>query len=198
MAHYLDETVERLPIPLLPATPRWVDLYWWAWRNVLDQMPGLRVAIARGDLWTAMDDALGGRRRQEAREAPEQLAAHRLDQLADTTAQGSVPSLARSLEAIVLVLGTIIGLEVHEADNHIIWRLRHPPPIGIGRLPLGESTISLLAEGELGGGVSVVVETTAPFGLEIETEFTTFNEQVPAGRTRYLLTYLDRTDVRVE
>lgn len=56
--------------------------------------------------------------------------------------------------------------------------------------------ISLLADAGAGGGIAVVVEAQAPFELEIETKFTTFVEQVPAGRTRYLLTYLDRTDIR--
>jgi len=60
----------------------------------------------------------------------------------------------------------------------------------------GDHTIRLLAEADTGGGISVWVETQAPFELEIETETTTFLELVPAGRTRYLLTYLDRTDVR--
>ncbi len=56
--------------------------------------------------------------------------------------------------------------------------------------------ISLLAEADTGGGIAVVVEAEHPFDLEIETTFTTFLEHVPAGRTRYLLTYLDRTDIR--
>ena len=55
--------------------------------------------------------------------------------------------------------------------------------------------IGLLGKANTGGGIAVVVEARA-FDLEIETEFTTFVEQVPPGRTRYLLTYLDRTDIR--
>jgi hypothetical protein len=58
--------------------------------------------------------------------------------------------------------------------------------------------VSLVAQENVGGGLAVQVEATHPFLLEIETEFTTFVENVPAGSTRLLLTHLDRTDVRQE
>ena len=71
-----------------------------------------------------------------------------------------------------------------------------PPPIELRAIGLGDNVISLLAEADTGGGIAVVVEAEHPFELEIVTTFTTFLEHVPAGRTRYLLTYLDRTDIR--
>lgn len=80
-------------------------------------------------------------------------------------------------------------------DGRVLWLL----PDGMqGQIEahLGDSQIHLLAEGDAGGGVVVWVETQVAFELEIDTGFTIFIEQVPAGRTRYLLTYLDRTDVR--
>lgn len=61
---------------------------------------------------------------------------------------------------------------------------------------LGDNSICLRIEGEAGGGRVIWVEAAAPCQLEIDTGFTTFVEQVPAGCTRYLLTHLDRTDVR--
>jgi hypothetical protein len=79
--------------------------------------------------------------------------------------------------------------------DRVVWRLYADPPVG-AELRLGDYLIRLLAETDTGGGVAVLVEAQAPFELEIDTGFTTFVEQVPAGRTRYLLTYLDRTDVR--
>lgn len=82
------------------------------------------------------------------------------------------------------------------AENRIVWRLYQEPPCALRGLALGDNVISLLAEAELGGGIAVVVEAGAAFDLQIETQFTTFIEHVPPGRTRYLLTYLDRTDVR--
>ena len=82
------------------------------------------------------------------------------------------------------------------AEQRIIWRLHQPPPIELRAIDLGDNVISLLAEADTGGGIAVVVEAKYSFDLEIETTFTTFLEHVPAGRTRYLLTYLDRTDIR--
>jgi hypothetical protein len=79
--------------------------------------------------------------------------------------------------------------------DRVAWRLLTEPPIA-AQVQFGVNRIRLLAEADTGGGVAVLVETQVPFELEIDTGFTTFVEQVPAGRTRYLLTYLDRTDVR--
>ncbi len=79
--------------------------------------------------------------------------------------------------------------------NRVVWRLVDEPPVEAW-VQLGDQRIHLLAEADTGGGIAVLVETPAPFELEIDTGFTTFVEHVPAGRTRYLLTYLDRTDVR--
>jgi hypothetical protein len=80
-------------------------------------------------------------------------------------------------------------------EGRVVWRLRGEPPLS-AEARLGNNTIRLLAEADTGGGITVWVEAQAPFELEIETEFTTFLEMIPSGRTRYLLTYLDRTDVR--
>lgn len=87
-------------------------------------------------------------------------------------------------------------VELLPEEGRVVWRLRRSPPAAVHGLQLAGNAMSLLAEADVGGGVAVVVEAEAPFDLEIETEFTTFYERVPAGRTRYLLTYLDRTDVR--
>ncbi len=80
-------------------------------------------------------------------------------------------------------------------DARVLWRLSDASQSRV-ETHLGPNQICLLAEGDAGGGIAVWVEAQAPFELEIDTGFTTFVEQVPAGRTRYLLTYLDRTDVR--
>jgi hypothetical protein len=80
-------------------------------------------------------------------------------------------------------------------EGRVLWQLSGVPQ-GRVETHLGSNQICLLAEGDAGGGIAVWVEAQAPFELEIDTGFTTFVEQVPAGRTRYLLTYLDRTDVR--
>ena len=87
-------------------------------------------------------------------------------------------------------------VDLFPSEQRILWRLSQPPPIEVRAIALGDNVISLLAEADTGGGIAVVVEAQHPFDLEIETTFTTFLEHVPAGRTRYLLTYLDRTDVR--
>ena len=87
-------------------------------------------------------------------------------------------------------------VDLFPSEQRILWRLSQPPPIEVRAIALGDNVISLLAESDTGGGIAVVVEAKHPFDLEIETTFTTFLEHVPAGRTRYLLTYLDRTDIR--
>ena len=89
-----------------------------------------------------------------------------------------------------------MDVDLVPAQQRVRWRLSQQPPVELRALRLGDTILSLFAEADTGGGIVVVVEAQAPFELEIETEFTTFVEQVPAGRTRYLLTYLDRTDIR--
>ena len=90
----------------------------------------------------------------------------------------------------------VTNVELFPAEQRILWRLHQPPPVELRAIGLSDNVISLLAEADTGGGIAVVVEARHPFDLEIETTFTTFIEHVPAGRTRYLLTYLDRTDIR--
>jgi hypothetical protein len=85
--------------------------------------------------------------------------------------------------------------QVQVDGDRVVWRLHADPPV-TAQVQFGANRIRLLAERDTGGGVAVLVEAQAPFELEIDTGFTTFVEQAPAGRTRYLLTYLDRTDVR--
>lgn len=87
-------------------------------------------------------------------------------------------------------------VDLFPSEQRILWRLSQPPPVELRAIALGDNVISLLAEADTGGGIAVAVEAKHPFDLEIETTFTTFLEHVPAGRTRYLLTYLDRTDIR--
>jgi len=87
-------------------------------------------------------------------------------------------------------------VDLFPAEQRVLWRLDQPPPIELRAIGLGDNVISLLAEADTGGGIAVVVEAEHPFELEIATTFTTFLEHVPAGRTRYLLTFLDRTDIR--
>ena len=87
-------------------------------------------------------------------------------------------------------------VDLFPAEQRVLWRFDQPPPIELRAIGLGDNVISLLAEADTGGGIAVVVEAEHPFELEIVTTFTTFLEHVPAGRTRYLLTYLDRTDIR--
>lgn len=77
----------------------------------------------------------------------------------------------------------------------VVWQLDGEPPQAI-QVQQGDNSIRLLAESDSGGGIVLRVEAQASFELEVNTGFTTFLEQVPAGCTRYLLTYLDRTDVR--
>ena len=100
------------------------------------------------------------------------------------------------LGPIALLIEEIIGLEVDAARQWVRWRVGDELPIGLQRLRLGANTISLVAEEDTGAGIRVQVEAAHPFHLEIETPFTEFVEQVPAGVHRYTLTYLDRTDVR--
>lgn len=88
-------------------------------------------------------------------------------------------------------------VQLFPAEQRVLWRLVQPPPVELRGIALGDNRISLLAEADTGGGIALLVDAERPFELEIETKFTTFLEQVPAGRTRYLLTYLDRTDVRL-
>ena len=87
-------------------------------------------------------------------------------------------------------------VDLFPAEQRILWHLSQTPPVELRAISLGDNVINLMAEGDTGGGIAVLVEAKHPFELEIQTIFTTFLEHVPAGRTRFLLTYLDRTDIR--
>ncbi len=85
-------------------------------------------------------------------------------------------------------------IEIDAAENRIVWRIATVPAVEEARL--GDNGIRLQALNDLGGGISVVVEAQAAFTLEMEAGSAVFYESAPAGRTVFLLTYLDRTDVR--
>lgn len=133
-------------------------------------------------------------------DAAREAAARHLDNL---TAAYRQPEMARPDSAggiepspITLLIGVILGIEGDAPRQSVRWYLRESPPCGLRGLRLGQNTVSLVAQGDIGGGLAVEVEATFPFLLEIETEFTTFVENMPAGSTHLLLTHLDRTDVR--
>lgn len=84
---------------------------------------------------------------------------------------------------------------MHTDIHRVLWRLRDPQPTQI-ELALPNNAIRLEVLADTGGGIEVLIEAELSFALEIETEFVSYLEHVPAGRTRYLLTHLDRTDIR--
>jgi len=86
------------------------------------------------------------------------------------------------------------AVEIIAAENRLIWRIG-AVPVEI-EVSLGGQPVRLAALADEGGGIRVLVEAQAPLALEMEAGFTVFYESAPAGRTTYLLTYLDRTDVR--
>ena len=85
-------------------------------------------------------------------------------------------------------------VEIIAAENRLIWHIHAAPTRA--EVSLRGHRVRLEALADSGGGISVVVDADAPFALEMEAGHTVFYESVPAGRTAYLLTYLDRTDVR--
>jgi hypothetical protein len=173
MSELPPELDDLVPIPILPRHPGWVNAYRQAWADLWRQRDVTEAAALLDDLWQRMGRPVGG----AAREV-------------------QVPWSGPPLELIVLLLSQVIGVKWPGAGDALVWHLWEEPPVGVRNLRLAGNIVSLVAEADEGGGIVVVVEARRPFDLEIETEFTTFSEQVPAGRTRYLLTYLDRTDVR--
>ncbi|MEZ4771370.1 MAG: hypothetical protein R2844_23500 [Caldilineales bacterium] len=176
------------PKPVLPAQPGWVAAYWQSWHDGLrpawadDALAQVRSLAARG----LHDDAFAA-----ACASMERAAA------AMTSDAPSSPATAGTWPAVAaLLVEAVIGVTWSREGVH--WNLRLAPPVGLHGLQIGANTVSMTAEADTGAGVVVVVETTAPVDLTIDTEFTTFQERAPAGRTRYLLTYLDRTDVFAE
>jgi glycogen debranching enzyme len=97
---------------------------------------------------------------------------------------------------IALLIEEFIGLEVDAAQQQVRWRLEGELPLGLRNLRLGDNVISLVAERDTEAGILVRVEAVRPFRLEMNTPFTDFVEQVPAGSHQFTLAYLDRTDVR--
>ncbi len=84
--------------------------------------------------------------------------------------------------------------EIVVAENRIIWCVGTAPCQV--EATLGDNRVRLTALAATGRGVELLVEAEAPFTLEVEAGFCTFYESAPAGRTIYLLTTLDRTDVQ--
>lgn len=189
----------QLPVPLLPAHPHWIDLYWRAWdtaqqdsSQIAKAYSQVRALLRAGDQAAARAQAtsyLEALATAGSRAAPFALAP-----------QAQLPWQAGRPwpEPAAMLLEAILGFEACGAEQRITWRLHMPPPAGVSNLSLGDNVVSLIAEGEVGGGIAVVVEAKRTLDLQIITEFTTFSEQIPPGRTRYLLTYLDRTDIRQE
>jgi hypothetical protein len=86
------------------------------------------------------------------------------------------------------------GVEIVAAENRVIWHI-WAVPMHV-EVSLRGCLVRLQALADDGGGIRVVVDAEAPFALEMEAGHAVFYESAPAGRTAYLLTYLDRTDVR--
>lgn len=181
----INASFTKPPTPVIPAHPGWVTAYWQSWRD------GQRDAAA--------DDALANVRALRARGLDDEAFAAACTFMDRATADLSsnadgAPETADQWPALAtLLVETLIGVTCH--GDSVQWELRLDPPIGLHGLALDGNVISLAAEVDTGAGVLVVVDATAPFDLAIRTEFTTFHERAPAGQTRYLLTYLDRTDI---
>lgn len=181
-------TSMRPPQPVLPRYPGWLAAYWQSWRGVEpdaaaeDALAQVRALRAHG----LDDDAFA-----TACEFMERAAAN-------VTADVDIPhAIARPWPALAtLLIEEVIG--VAWSRDRVHWNLRLEPPVGLHGLEIDSNTVDLTAEADTGAGIVVAVEATAPFDLTIRTEFTTFQERAPAGQTRYLLTYLDRTDIFTE
>ena len=83
-----------------------------------------------------------------------------------------------------------------EAENRLLWRIAGVPG-DVVRVRWGRQEVTLAAIADVGAGIMIEVTATLPFELEVEAGTAVFYESVPAGQTRYLLTYLDRSDVRL-
>ena len=171
------------PTPVLPAYPHWVAAYWQSWRD--GDLPAARDALVQIQALRARgldDEAFAAACAFMDRAAAQSAEIDRAQEMA-----AHWPALA------TLLIETVIG--VNWSDNGVNWELRLEPPVALRELALDGNVISLSAEADTGAGVVVLVDAAAPIDLTIRTQFTTFHEQAPAGQTRYLLTYLDRTDI---
>lgn len=79
--------------------------------------------------------------------------------------------------------------------DRAVWRIAGVPP-QTAHLLLHGQPVRFLLEADTGSGLQVQIVTPQSFDLDIVTEFVVFSERIPVGSTRYLLTYLDRTDIR--
>lgn len=175
------------PAPTLLARPGWMAAYWRSWRAIQPD--------------ASADGALAQVRALRARGLDDEAFAAACEFMERAAASGAAINasggLARHWPALAtLLVEEVIGVTWSQDGVH--WELRLEPPVGLRGLEVGENTISLSAETDTGAGIVVVVEAAAAFDLTIRTQFTTFQERAPAGRTRYLLTYLDRTDIYTE
>lgn len=173
------------PALFLPAHPAWQELFDRA-LQVLDPEdlpePGQDYAGIR-----ALRAGSGGERARQA-------VAGFLDRLA----AGTTLPPGDALAAVLLMLEEVLGLNWLPGEGRLVWTLREAPPAGIRDLSLGDNLVSLRVEKDSGGGPVAVVEVVQPLDLQIDTEFTSFSEHIPAGTTRLLLSHLDRTDVRAD
>lgn len=173
------------PLPLLPDHPEWTACYWQAWRGLQPEGPASE-ALAQVRMLRRtgrLDEAFLTACRflsQAAEAAP-------LDKAPTEPSPDRWPALA------ILLVEEVIG--VAWSEEGVRWRLRLEPPAGLLGLETAGAVISLTAEADTGAGIRVLVDASQAFDLTIETAFTAFQERAPAGRTRYLLTYLDRTDI---
>lgn len=170
-------------MPYLPGRPEWAASYWQAWQadqpdpraeEALAAVRALRAAGRDDEAFLTACQFLDA----AARAAPI---------LTTEQTGGRWPAL------VALLVEEVIG--VTWSDEGIRWALRLEPPVGLLRLETASAVVSLAAEADTGAGIVVAVETTHPIDLAMETPLTVFQERVPAGKTRYLLTYLDRTDI---
>jgi predicted membrane GTPase involved in stress response len=81
------------------------------------------------------------------------------------------------------------------AENRLVWHLGESTE-QVDHARWDQQVVTLEARGEIGAGILIEVTARQPFELEVEAGTAVFYESVPAGRTQFVLTHLDRGDVR--
>lgn len=81
------------------------------------------------------------------------------------------------------------------AENRLVWHLGESCA-RVDHVSWDQQAVTLEVLGDVGAGIQIEVTARQPFELEVEAGAAVFYESVPAGRTRLVLTYLDRSDVR--
>lgn len=87
------------------------------------------------------------------------------------------------------------GVTLVPAENRVVWHLPELPG-RVEHICWGQHDVTLERLADSGAGLVIEVTAQLPFELEVEAGAVVFYESVPAGRTRYVLTHLDRSDVR--